>query len=652
MKKMFCLELLLFMLPALLNMEAQVIFNQPLSKRIVSYKIDVKLNADKKTLEGKEILKWKNSSPDVINDLQFHLYLNAFKNSNSTFMKESGGQHRSSSIDKEEKSSLGWIDVTSMKRENGTDLTKQVKFIQPDDGNKEDKTVISVQLDKPLRPSEEIELQINFSAKLPKIFARTGFADNYYLMGQWFPKIGVYEYPGIRYAEKGGWNCHQFHSNSEFYADFAEYDVNITVPSNFVVGAVGLLQSARKNEDGTTTHHYRAEDVIDFAWTASPNFKVLYDNWNDVKIKLMIQPEHLEQAERHFYSVKAALNYFEKNLGKYPYPNLTIVDPPFNASGSGGMEYPTFITAGTIWKLPAGLRMPELVTIHEFGHNYFMGLLASNEFEEAFLDEGFNQYFETRIMDDTYGLKTAAIDWLGWKIGDFEVSRVGYTGMKNPKSAEIFRKSWEYTEGGYAGYTYMKTAVVLKTLEGLVGMETMNEIMKTYFERWKFKHPCLKDFIAIVNEVTIKNLGRKYGDNMDWFFEQLLYGSDICDYNAQSISNNKTGSKKGKKDLYKSSVILERLGEVKIPVEILVTFNDGKKIIEWWDGKARTKRFEYNCSAKIVSAQIDPFNKNQMDINSVNNSITVEPERGVFRKYAARALFWLENVMLTVSMLF
>ena len=645
---------------------SQIIFKQQLSNRIVHYNISVKLDADKKTLDGFEILKWKNTSPDIINELQFHLYLNAFKNSRSTFMTESGGQLRSEKMDRYDEKSFGWIDITKMKLSSGTDLTKNIRFIQPDDNNKYDQTVASIKLDKPLRPGEEIELQINFIAKLPKVFARSGFADNYFLVGQWFPKIGVYEYPGIRYAEKGGWNCHQYHANSEFYADFAVYDVSVNVPSKFVVGAVGVLQSSKKNNDGTVTHIYRAEDVIDFAWTASPDFKVVYDQWKDVKIKLMIQPEHFDQSDRHFFSAKAALNYFEKNLGSYPYPNLTIVDPPLNAFGSGGMEYPTFITAGTIWKMPKGLRMPELVTVHEFGHNYFMGMLASNEFEEAFLDEGFNQYFETRIMDDTYGLATGSVNIAGFKVGDFEMSRFSYSGMKNPKLAEIYRKSWEYTEGGYGGFTYMKTAVMLKTLEGLLGMNTMNEIMKIYFERWKFKHPCVKDFIAIVDEVTLRDHGREFGDNMNWFFDQVLYGNDVCDYSVASISNTDAENdfgvfdKEGKKTFVKSSsmnknkssVVIYRKGEVKLPVEVLITFADGKKIVEKWDGRSRTKKFEYETKSKIVTAQLDPFNKIPLDVNVINNSLTTEPETGVFKKYSVKFLHWIQNAMLAVSMLF
>ena len=668
MKTIHALILLLAFSFFIGSIEAQIIFKQPLSDRVSNYNISVKLDAENKTLTGKEILKWKNPSHDIVKELQFHLYLNAFKNTNSTFMKESSGQHRGFGFDENKKESWGYIDVLSMKRIDGEDLTNKIKFIQPDDNNKNDQTVISVSLDKPVKPNEEISLEIIFKSKLPRVFARTGFAGDYYLAGQWYPKIGVYEYPGIRYAEKGGWNCHQFHANSEFYADFAAYDVYITLPTNFVVGATGVLQSKINNSNGTSTHHYRAEDVIDFAWTASPFFKVVNDQWQNVKIKLMIQPEHFDQAERYIYALKSALEYFDNNLGRYPYTTITVVDPPLNAIGSGGMEYPTFFTAGTIWNLPEGFRLPEVVTIHEFGHNYFMALLATNEFEEAFLDEGFNQYYETRIMDKTYGEKQSAINLFGFHAGDFELTRQGYAGLTNPKIAEMFRKSWEYTVGGYGAITYDKTTVVLKTLEGLVGISTMDEIMKTYFERWKFKHPCIKDFIAIVNEVVNKNYGRKFGDNMNWFFDETLYGTDVCDYKLASITNiekeNPKGVydslgvkkffqlKKNDKTNYESQVVVYRMGEVKLPIEILIHFEDGKEVLENWNGQTRTVEFKYETKSKIVWARVDPNYKIPLDINLVNNSLTTEPESGVFDKYTNKILFWVVNVMLTLSSLF
>ncbi len=269
-----------------------------------------------------------------------------------------------------------------MQVKDGENLTGKIKFIQPDNDNKKDQTVVRVPLSDSILPGETITIDIKFKSKLPKIFARTGFAENYFFAGQWFPKIGVYEHAGMRHAKKGGWNCHQFHANSEFYADYGVYNVNITVPKDYVVGAVGQLLD-EKIQGTEKTFRFKADDVIDFSWTASQRFIEYKDKWGDVDIRLLIQPEHKDLAERHFESAKIALDYFTAHLGPYPYPNLTIIDPPLSGAGSGGMEYPTLITAGSVAWLPNGIRAIEMVTIHEFGHQYFMGILATNEFEEA-----------------------------------------------------------------------------------------------------------------------------------------------------------------------------------------------------------------------------------------------------------------------------
>ena len=648
---------------------SQTIFQTPLSPRNASYDMDVKLNTDTKIIDGFETLHWKNLSNDNISELRFHLYLNAFKNTKSTFIKESRGQLRGINIDESETNSWGWTDVFSMKVQNGEDLTSKIKFIHPDDDNTDDQTVISVPLTKPVRPGETINLDIKFKSKLPKVFARTGFADDFFLVGQWFPKIGVYEYPGIRYATKGQWNCHQFHANSEFYADFGVYNVKITLPQKYIVGAVGIQTGEKKNNDGTKTLTFHAEDVIDFAWTASPIFKIAEATWKHVKIKVLLQPEHFAQAKKHTQSAIYALDYFDKHVGKYPYPNLTIVDPPLRGLGAGGMEYPTFFTTLCLWGMPVGIKFTEEVVIHEFGHNYFMGMLASNEFEEAFLDEGFNTYLETRIMDHYYGTKTSFVNLAGYHFGDLESEREDYVGMSNPKIAEDFRPAWDYKDGGYGAITYAKTATWMTTLDRLVGRETMDEIMKTYFNRWSFKHPCAKNFIDIVNEIVKKKYGNKFGDNMNWFFDEVLYGTDICDYKLAYISVKKVKAPLGvydsagtklfyrdnptkRKDIYHSKVTVYRLGEVIMPVDILVHFDNNKDTLVSWDGKDRTFDLEFDKPEKVAWAKVDPEHKLLIDVNMNNNSYSTEPDTRYRKKYFAKFIFWVENLMTSISMIF
>ncbi|NDU97774.1 M1 family metallopeptidase [Spirosoma terrae] len=618
------------------------IFATPLSPRLANYKIDVTLDPVSKKIDGRETLTWRNASKDVIKELQLHLYLNAFRNERSTFMRESGGQLRGDQIDRTaNENPYGYIDVVSMKTK-GEPLV--FEFIQPDDQNKDDRTVIRVPLSNPVNPGETISIDINFRAKLPKIFARTGFSRDFFLVGQWFPKIGVYEPAGTRYAKTGQWNCHQFHAHSEFYADYGVYDVAITTPKEFWVSATGLFQGEKISPNGRKTVRYHAEDVVDFAWTASPHFQVINDTWKrpsggKVEIELVMQPEHVHQAQRHLQAAKAALAYFDKHLGSYPFPNLTIVDPPLHASGSFGMEYPTFITAGTAWFLPAGARFPEEVTIHEFGHQYFMQLLASNEFEEAWLDEGFNQYYEGRIMDETYGVRSSQVDLFGFKMGDMESSRDAYVHQDNPSIGTSFGNTWQLPEGQYGVLTYSKTATWLKTLEGLVGRPVMDEIMQTYFARWKFKHPNADSFIAIVNEIVPKRHGAKYGADMNWFFDQVLYGDNVVDYELISLKNRNRGAQR------QAIVTVQRNGDGKMPVDILVHFDDGKEMLLFWDGKARQRQFTLTEKSAVLWAKVDPRQKIYMDTNFNNNSLTLAPSSAPAAKFAAKFLFWIENWM-------
>ena len=221
------------------------------AKPVVWYKIDANLKLDDRgrpsLIDGLEELTWLNDSPDRITELQFHLYLNAFKNEKSTFFRESGGELRG---DRFHGGEWGWIDITRMQIAGGEDLTSRIEFIHPDDDNADDQTVIRVPLSKPVLPEPKDHSDIEFKARLPKVFARTGYAGSFAMVAQWFPKIGVWETKGERRREVAGWNCHQFHATSEFYADFGVFDVTFTVPAVYKdkVGSTGTLQLTKDQQ--------------------------------------------------------------------------------------------------------------------------------------------------------------------------------------------------------------------------------------------------------------------------------------------------------------------------------------------------------------------------------------------------------------------
>ncbi len=637
----------------------QVLFDEPLSPRIANYEIDVQLLPESRTLKGKQVLIWYNKTGETIHELQFHLYLNAFRNSRSTFMIESRGVIRGVKIGEE-----GWgfieVDRISVSEVDQNlkelfpvnaaapgEITEAMEFIQPDDGNEHDKTVFRLPLPMPLEPGKAISLDFEYNALLPTPpFARTGAKEEYFFVGQWFPKIGVYQ--------EGEWNCHQFHANSEFFADFGVYDVRITLPEEFIVGATGLEVDLSQHTDGTVTHYYHAEDVHDFAWTASPEFLVFKGEAGDVAIRALVQPDHAGQGQRHVEAARVAVEYFQDHYGDYPYPNLTVVDPRRGALGSGGMEYPTLITAGTIYRLPVGVHLLELTIIHEFGHNFWYHLLASNEFEESWLDEGINTYTEGRILTDTYGTDGNFIDFMGLKLNAADLHRGVYINI--PKFDPVVRKAWEYYGlQSYGVNSYFKPGLILETLRNHLGPETMLAVMRAYVERWRFKHPQTQDFIDVVHEVS--------GQDLSWYFDQALYSNAVLDYAVTAVrsteikeegydfassAGDETQDEASK--LYQNEVRVRRLGAFEFPVQLEIVFADGETLREDWEGRELWKKFSYVRPAKLRSATVDPDGLIPLDVSYVNNSRTVETQRLGVNKVTMRWLFFWQCVMDLLSL--
>ncbi len=660
------------------------------STPVVDYTITTTLDASAKTLTAHERLVWRNPSADTVGELWFHLYLNAFKNSASTFFKESGGQLRGDVMPED-----GWgaIDITSMKTADGVDLTRAIQFAAPDDGNADDQTVIRVPLPSPVPPGGAITLDIAFTAQLPRVFARTGYARDFFLVGQWFPKIGVYEPAGVRGRTAGGWNCHQFHANTEFYADYGRFDVTFTVPSTYVVGATGERVSERANGDGSTTYRYVQADVHDFAWTADPNYVVREDTFsatndvsmqeyaqvaalldrpvdevmlNDVAIRVLVQPRHVEQAQRYVDAAKVALKWFGLWYGRYPYKTLTVVDPAPAAGGAGGMEYPTFITGGTTVlsnRWPFGkLRLLEEVTVHEFGHQFWYGLVGNNEFEEAWLDEGFNSYSTGKVMEMGYGAGRSTIDVFGFRLGSLAPARL--SNSPNAIFERVRQPAWQFGTGAYGFYAYQKPQLLLTTLERFLGEQTMARVMRTYHERWRFRHPHSDDFYAVANEVS--------GQDLSWYFSQVVEGSGVLDYAVSSVSSTRVKTRQGYTDgegtrtlvkqeearkldrdntsgPYDTVVMVKRLGGVTMPVQIALKF-EGRDVERLdWDGKDTYKRIALRRDERLEWAAVDPDHVAVLDVDWTNNSRRLEPDGRAAFKWSARWVYLVQQFVAFVG---
>jgi hypothetical protein len=564
----------------------------------------------------------------------------------------------------------GWIDVTNVRLIGAAgaagDLTSRMRFVSPDDGNTQDRTVMEVPLDRAVAPGETVNVQVAWTLRVPRTFARTGAIGNFYFMAQWFPKIGV--------LEDGGWNCHQFHSATEFFSDFGTYDVRLTVPRNWMLGATGVERERRDEPDGTTTHHYYQEDVHDFAWTTSPDYverqaRFEHPTLPTVAMRLLVQKEHAGQADRHFDATRAALKSYGEWFGAYPYGHITIVDPAWQ-SGAGGMEYPTLFTAGTRWLAPRAAAMPEEVTVHEAGHQFWYGIVATNEFEHAWMDEGLDTYATARVIagrdtPDHY-VKRYFGGFVPWTFRDFRRDGVGQSLWFYRPAASADTPStptWQYWPATAGAITYDKTALWLLTLERMLGWDSMQRIMSTYFARWAFKHPKPQDFFDVANEVS--------GRDLTWFFDQVYRSSSVFDYGVDTFQSaspsplaerssassggagppsltGRPGASYGGASPYRTSVVVRRYGDGTFPVDVRVVFENKEEVRWHWDGRDRWKLFEIEKPVRAAFAQVDPDRVLLLDVNSTNNSVTLAPQaRKAARKWSLAWLVWLQDHLLT-----
>lgn len=645
------------------------------SDRIVRYLMNVKLDPKTNIISGSEILEWRNTTGKPQQEFPFHLYHNAWKNNRTTFAKENGYQLGRL---RENRDDYGYTTIKSIKvvdARGETDITSSFRYIHDDDGNTDDQTVCQVRSARPVRNGQSITFKIEFETKQPLPVSRTGAIRNYHFVAQWFPKIGVWW--------NGAWNCHQFHATTEFFADYGIYDVTITVPLGYVVGATGgIPKSVEQNKDSTATFNFYQEDVHDFAWVTSPDLVPTVRKFRhtdmeanerpdrhhplrEVTVILLTQPQHDNMIDRYFDATFKAMRYYGEWYGEYPYDAITVVDPAMG-SASGGMEYPTLFTGGTNRYSPKEASSPEGVTVHECGHQWWYALVGNNEFEEAWLDEGFNTYSTDRVMNAGWQPFKASRYFFGgpgaganvgipYVFDEIDQSRLGPGNgelRRYGKNDVMARSGWEYYQT-YGLNSYTKPALSLVTLERYLGEEMMYRVMRTYHHRYRFKHPTSEDFIRTVNEVS--------GKNMSWLFANTWFSSDLFDYSIDRINNRRiptpTGlfSSNGRESepapatkTYECEVVVKREGEVTAPVDILVVFKDGSLRREGWDGQYRWKKFTYYTDSPVSYAIVDPDGKLAMDINYNNNSKAVR-EPGyrslAARKYASKWMFWVQNYL-------
>jgi hypothetical protein len=558
----------------------------------VQYELEARLDAEAHRVAGSGRITWRNRSTVEQRELWIHLYLNAFREG-SLWTRERIGGFRGGGAP----SPPGAIEVTRFAIEG-------MGEVWPDEprtpGDEIDATDIRVPLPRAVAPGETIAIDVAFTATLPNVVMRTGFSGSFHMVAQWFPKLA-------RLEPDGTWRHFPFHRLSEFYADFGRYDVTIDAPEGYVVGATGRLESETEKE-GRRRHRYRADRVIDFAFTAWDGFAVKErEGPGGVALRCLYPAGRDDLAEVELDEVIAALPHFAAAYGAYPYPTLTIVHPPASAPEAGGMEYPTLITTGGEDFL--GVRALASVTVHELGHQWFYGLLASDEHRFPFLDEGLNTYATGRILEARYP-GASAVDAPGLTIGQLELSRAA--AAERWHADPVAQSAKAFLSGrDYGWLVYQRAATIFETMRRVWGDEKMERALARYARRHRFGHPSPDDLLAAV--------GEEIGDHPREVLRRALFDRGFVDYAIVSADDRSTPTG------HQIRVVVRRRGDLELPVTIAIRTDDGRVVERDWDGRGTTTAIELTAEAPLASVSVDPEVAVMLDHDLRNNHHRVDP---------------------------
>jgi hypothetical protein len=546
----------------------------------VAYDIKVRLDTRLSFLHGQERLWYWNNSPDTLDFVWIHLYPNAYRNRSTVYGREleREQQYDFSFV---RKNDLGYIDINNLRvDEEAVGESSKLR----EDGDTE--TEMKVNLPQALAPGDSVLLELGFDVKIPAFFSRMGHKGEHYVISQWYPKMVVYDQEslagGQRPGTQGQWHPDGYHAIGEFYGEFGTFDVAITVPSEMVVGATGnLIQGlgvggqgsvdpdsevawmklSPKNRprppDSPKTLLFHAENVHDFCWVADPGFTLKQEHFGAVVINVLARTgDERKWKDVPLYALQA-LQHYTSRYGPYPYPQFTVADAGLTAGS--GMEYPNLVVIAAP-SIPFSRALEEVVA-HETGHQWFYGMLGSNELAEPWLDEGITTFAEMRYFDEVHGVRGNLIDLscasrLPWDVNDRYLQQIAYhVTATNGWLKPMLTPAYEFVNEpiAYSGVDYAEAGLMMGMLRKMVGDTCFDRIMQTYVERFRFHHPHSADFVAVAEEVS--------GQSLSWFFDQWLNSGKSCDYQVSRVAG--------------SRVRVQRLGGIRMPVEVRARLRDG-----------------------------------------------------------------------------
>ena len=599
----------------------------------VNYKINVSLNDTLHTLSAFEEIQYINNSTETLNYIYFHLWPNAYKN-NSTALAKQILSHKKSDFYFSKPDERGFIDSLNFKVNN-----EKIAW----EFEKEHIDICRLILNKPLNPSDTISITTPFFVKIPDAkFSRLGHTDQAYFITQWYPKPAVFD--------NNGWHQMPYLDQGEFYSEFGSFDVEITLPSNYILTATGnrinaveeeiflndkIKQTIHKIESNDVnvsdmsfpessktykTIRFKQSNIHDFAWFADKRFNVLKN-----KIELPETKKEIDTwiffTNKNFHYWKNALKFVDDAVlfysqlnGNYPYEQVTAVDGTIMAGG--GMEYPNITVIGDV----SNAFELEITIAHEVGHNWFYGILGSNERDFPFMDEGLNSFYEMLYIQEKHpGKKLSDLLGLDENFKLFGLNEIPYwreketayfMSAKSGKDQSLNLPSKKFSEFNYGSIVYSKTPTILQYLKDYMGNENFDKAMKFYFDKFKFKHPSPSDFIETLKMFTNKNI--------DWFNEQLISTTNKIDYKISGLKKNNQGN---------YILTLKNKTGLNSPLKIDAFYNNKSVDFFWIEGFKRKKTIEFPVQ-KVDYFKIDGFDL-MPDVNRKNNFVKA---KGLFKK--------------------
>lgn len=610
-----------------LTIQAQTYFQQE-----VNYKINVALDDVKHELTADESIEYINNSPNELSYIYMHLWPNGYKD-NSTPLAKEFLRHGSKEFYYAKAEERGYIDQLDFKIDGQPAKWELLK---------DSIDICKLYLNQPLKSGGKITITTPFHVKIPDgKFSRLGHIGQSYQITQWYPKPAVYD--------RNGWNYMPYLTQGEFYSEFGSFDVSITLPKNYVLGATGdmvdgereqewLNQKVKETEaitsynakdlsfpvsDSTTkTLRFKQTNVHDFAWFCDKRYHVLKGEVETPHTKRKVTTWVMfTNADGKLWKdaikyVNDAIYYYSLWNGDYPYNHCTAVDGTISAGG--GMEYPNITVIGSSGSA-FGL---EVVIAHEVGHNWFYGMLGSNERVHPWMDEGLNSFNELRYVRTKYSDRKIKVS-----IGGINLSKLldlehyqqkiqyelGYQlpARKN-EDQPIELPAYMYSELNYGGIVYYKSAIVFDYLMAILGEKEMEKAMQHYFDQWHFKHPQPEDLKKSLEEAT--------GKDLTWFFDDMINSTKKVDYKIKSAKHNADGS---------WSIKVKNKGEVNSP--IFIEGLNKNEVIQsnTFDGFTGKKVLSFPATtAAITKFKID-YTENIPEINRKNNTIRT---KGLLKK--------------------